>query len=301
VRSEAGRPASELLSYLRTLAGGAQPTQFFDLRYLAAGDDRMRRRFVSVLQFDQLTRHICELASDGDVYVGVVLRDRAQRGKAAIGGSRLLYIESDDLRAGERIAEFPYTPAMIVASGSPGHLHCYWQLHERARNAEVESANRRLAYALHGEPACSDIARMLRPPRTFNHKHAPPVPVTLLKFDADACHALTEQLPADPQPITATGTTAACRVDRTALDRQLLEIPAVQYVRVLANLEPSRAGSGLQPSRRRRGLVIVRAARALRDRKTARLGTLLSRVCRAGCAEGGSPRRWPSACFSRGA
>jgi hypothetical protein len=250
VSGTAERPAGELASYLRMLAGGAQPTQFFDLRYAAAGEALMRQRFVSVLQVGQLARRIRELTSDFDVYVGVALRDRAYGAKTAISGSRLLYIECDDPRARERVADFAHAPAMVVASGSPGHLHIYWQLRERASSAQVENANRRLAHALHGEPGCADIVRMLRPPRSLNHKHTPPREVTLLEYNADARHALRElcdDLPADPRPSAPTGTTTASRAGRPALDHQLLAIPAAEYLRVLANLEPNRAGKVLCP------------------------------------------------------
>ncbi len=115
-------PASELLTYLRMLAGDSQPSQFFDLRYATPGG-LMRQRFVSVLRIHQLAGRITALAGRADVYVGVALRDRAHGDKSAISGSHMLYIECDDPAARERVEDFAYSPSMIVASGSPGHLH----------------------------------------------------------------------------------------------------------------------------------------------------------------------------------
>lgn len=242
-------PAGELLTYLRMLAGDSQPSQFFDLRYATPGG-LMRQRFVSVLRIDQLAGRITALAGRADVYVGVALRDRAHGDKSAISGSHMLYIECDDPGARERVENFAYSPSMIVASGSPGHLHVYWRLRERASSAQVESTNRRLAVLLEGEPGCADIVRVLRPPTSLNHKHTPPAAVRLLQHNTNARHALadlTASLPKDPQPSRSRAPRASRRVDRAALDCELLAIPAAEYVRVLANLTPNHAGKVLCP------------------------------------------------------
>jgi CHC2 zinc finger/RepB DNA-primase N-terminal domain len=250
VSAEPEHPAGDLLVYLRMLAGDPQRGQFFDMRYATPGGG-MRQRFISALRIHETARRITRLARRTDVYIGVALRDRAYGGKSAISGSRLLYIECDDPEAGERLEDFAYSPSMIVASGSPGHLHIYWCLHERASSAQVESANRRLALALQGEPGCVDIVRLLRPPTSMNHKYDPPVPVRLLAHNADARYALREltgSLPEDPHPGYVPGARPVPRrAGRTALDRELLAIPAAEYVRVLAGLVPNRAGKVLCP------------------------------------------------------
>jgi hypothetical protein len=185
------------------------------------------------------------------VYVGVALRDRARGDKRAISGSHLLYIECDDPDASERVQSFACSPSMVVASGTAGHLHVYWRLVERASSAQVESTNRRLAHLLAGESGCSDIVRVLRPPSTLNHKHSPPAAVRLLQHNPHARYALpalTASLPEDPQPRKPRGIRASRgRAARTALDRELLAIPAAEYVRVLADRAPNRAGKVLCP------------------------------------------------------
>lgn len=240
----------DLLAYLRMLAGDSEPNQFFDMRY-GGRHGVMRQRFVSVRRVHQIARRVTDLAGGADVYVGAALRDRAHGNKSAISGSHLLYIECDDPAARERLEDFAYQPSMIVASGSPGHLHIYWRLRERASSAQVESINRRLARALHGEPGCADIVRLLRPPTSLNHKYTPPIAVKLVEHNPQVRHALrdlADSLPEDPQPSLARGAQAMRRrVGRTALDRELLAVPAADYVRVLANLEPSRAGKILCP------------------------------------------------------
>lgn len=245
------RPAQELLLYLRMLTGEPRPSRFFDVRW-ATPAGGMNRRFVSAVRIHDAARLITRLAFRTDVYVGVALRDgRTSGGKSAIGGSHLLYIECDDPGAGERLHGFACSPTMIVASGSPGHLHIYWCLHERASAIQVQSANRRLAQALQGDPASVDIARLLRAPSSMNHKHSPPVAVRLLEYDTDARYALRELTsipPEDPYPEGGPAARPACQsARRTALDRELLAIGAAEYVRVLAGIEPNPAGKVLCP------------------------------------------------------
>jgi hypothetical protein len=239
----------ELRIYLEMLAGGSRAGQFFNLRWLTPVG-RMRQQFRSARQIQRAAERIETLAETTDVFVGVALRDRRRGGKAAISGSRLLYLDCDDERARDRIAAFAYPPTMEVASGTPEHLHPYWRLDRHVSPVQVESANRRLAAALGADPACVDVARILRPPGTFNHKHDPPRPVRLLAYRPHARYSLTQllaQLPSDPAPAARAGRSSRPRAPRTAIELRLLAIPAAEYVRVLAGREPNLAGKVLCP------------------------------------------------------
>ena len=244
--------ADELSGYLEILAAGRQPGQFFDVRCVTSAGG-MRQHFISAERVDRAATLIVSMSWRTDVYVGVALRDgRDHGGKSAISGSRLLYIECDHPDSHARLQDFTCSPSIMVASGTPGHIHAYWSLRDLATPAQVESANRRLATALGGDPACVDIARILRPPASMNHKHKPPRPVRLLTLDPDARYALsdlTHGLPADPEPapVPAGRGGTRRRSGRGALDRALLAIPASEYVRVLADREPNRAGKVLCP------------------------------------------------------
>lgn len=242
-------PARELCSYLRVLATGATPGQFFDVRWSTT--DGMNQRFIAADRVEHVASLVTRMAWRTDVYVGVALRDTRHGGKDAISGSRLLYIECDDPEAQALLESFTFAPSMIVASGTPGHLHVYWSLQEPASGPQVESANRRLALALAGDPVSVDIARILRPPASRNHKHNPPRAVRLLRLDPHIRHELSELtaiLPADPQPGRPPARRAGPRrAGRTAVDRALLAIPAAEYVRILARREPNRAGKVLCP------------------------------------------------------
>jgi len=232
------------LAYLSVLAQSAGPARFLDVRWRRPAGP-MHRRFVSAGRLEDAARLLCTLAARNDVYVGVALRDgHGHGGRAAISGSHLAYIESDANTA-ERLVSFAHPPTMVVASGTPGHVQVYWLLDRRCSPSELESANRRLALALAGDPACADAARILRPPGTFNHKHDPPRPVTLLVLREHARYSLAELtrgLPQDPSPVPGGRRSAEPRIGRTPLDRDLLAIPAAEYVHVLAGLSPNREG-----------------------------------------------------------
>jgi hypothetical protein len=64
-------------------------------------------------------------------------------------------------------------------------VHAYWPLEEALAPPEAERANLRLATALGADRVCFDAARILRPPATWNHKHAPATPVAVVRFEPD--------------------------------------------------------------------------------------------------------------------
>jgi hypothetical protein len=240
---------SAQLAYLKLLVAAGDDGRFLDVRWRRPAG-AMRRRFVAAEDLYDAARLITTLAAANDVYVGVALRDGSSHGgRAAISGLQLAYIESDANTA-ERLVSFPHPPSMVVASGTPGHVQVYWLLEERCSPEEVESVNRRLALALAADPACADAARILRPPGTLNHKHDPPRPVTLLLLREHARYTLarlTDGLPTDTTPLALKRAHAPQRSMSNGLERDLLAIPAAEYVRVLAGLTPNREGKVLCP------------------------------------------------------
>jgi len=248
--SETPKPA--LLAYLRMLAQDAAPGQFFDVRWRGAGPgSRMSRRALPAHEVGRTARSIERLANASDVYLGVALREDASHGgKHAIAGSRFVFIECDRVDCSERLSAFALPPSMEIVSGTPGHLHLYWQLAQLASSQEVERANRRLSALLGGDPGCVDVARVLRPPETLNHKHRPPAPV-LLRTYREARYslvALSARLPDDPSPTVLRAKAGSVpRVVRGELERQLRAIPSARYAYVLAGAKPNRAGKILCP------------------------------------------------------
>jgi hypothetical protein len=89
---------------------------------------------------------------------------------------------------------------MVVQSGTPGHLHAWWQLSRPLSASHAVRANRRLALALDADRAATDAARIMRPAGSFNHKNDPPQPVECLRLELDAFTVadLVQGLPDDP-------------------------------------------------------------------------------------------------------
>jgi len=238
-------PDASLLAYLSMLADLGERDRFLELRWRRR-PGRMQRRFVSTRRVGDAAALVSLLAPDNDVYVGVAQRDGdTHGGRAAISGLHLAYIESDSASTAMRLSAFAHPPSVVIASGSPGHHQVYWRLDRRYPPAEVQSANRRLALALDADPACSDVARILRPPHTLNHKHDPPRAVTLLVLREHLRYTLprlTAELPADESRSCPPASARATRVAHGPLDRALLAIPAAEYVRVLVGSTPNGEG-----------------------------------------------------------
>jgi len=99
---------------------------------------------------------------------------------------------------------------------------------------------------LGGDLASVDIARVLRPPGTLNHKHTPPAPVELVSHRPDVRYTLAELTAALPEPQPETSPTAATQRRRSvaadALDGRLRGIPTREYVRALTGRTADRAG-----------------------------------------------------------
>jgi hypothetical protein len=239
--------SSPLELYLRELVGGARAGQLLDLRWAGSSTD-MRQRFLPANAPERAAALIAALASRADVYVGVALRDRHGGGKRAIAGSRLLFVECDRLPDERLASRLP--PTIEIASGTPEHRHLYWRLDALAASERVENANRRLAHALGGDPRSVDVARILRPPETLNHKSDPPRAVRLLALRHDARYTLSQLLGELPRTSDARSEMRARppRIAiRTELDRRLRAIPASAYVLALTGHEPDRQGKVLCP------------------------------------------------------
>ena len=84
----------------------------------------------------------------------------------------------------QRRLEQTLLPASLVI-GTGGGLHCYWLFHEAEAAtpeavARVETALRRLADHIGGDPQCAECARLMRVPGTTNYKREVPVAVRVL-------------------------------------------------------------------------------------------------------------------------
>ena len=234
--------AAELNAYLRVLAGADAAGRLLEIRY-TTGQGEMTRRFVPAHDLARAARLIAALAHGTDVYTGVLLRNRRSGGRDAVSRSHLVFIETDDGEASEQLARFRHPPTLLIASGSPRHLHAYWRLQHPVDVDALEQANRRLAHHLGGDLASVDAARVLRPPATLNHKHDPPAAVRILQLNRDRCYTLTALTAGltgpSPRPRSAS---RPARAGTSELDGELLSIPAASYVPALTGRQPNRAG-----------------------------------------------------------
>src|SRR5208283_1538708 len=111
-------------------------------------------------------------------------------------------------------AQLPF-PTALVCSG--GGWHVYWISDKPLTVPEWKTYAEGL-YALalkHGlkcDPVTTDAARILRVPGTFNHKTAPPKPVTLRHLGASYDFKSTLSWLCSVQPVTAAVTTPASSV-----------------------------------------------------------------------------------------
>jgi hypothetical protein len=233
--------ASDLDRYLRILAGTNPAGRLIEIRS-ATAHDGMRQTFTPATRPDLAALTITSLAASTDVYVGVLLRHRRAGGRRACERSHLAFVEIDRPDALEQLERYRCPPSALVASGSPGHAHAYWQLQQPVNLDELEQTNRRLAIRLGGDLASVDAARILRPPTSMNWKRTPPTPVELLVLEPARRYQLDELTAglADPSPHRRS-TTSASRAATNQLDQQLLSIPAATYVPALTRRQPTRA------------------------------------------------------------
>ena len=231
--------------YLRMLAGPAPAGRLLEIRYRTR-DAQMRRMFVPARRVELAARAIHALGEHADTYVGALLRTRRAGGRDAVADAHLAWVDLDHPDAAGRLAAFPLPPTATVRTGTPGHLHAYWQLTHPVDPASVVELNQRLARHLGGDPASVDAARILRAPGSFSQKHDPPAPVELIelaparRYDPNQ---LTDHLPglAAPAPLPPTASRAG-RGARGLLDERLLAIPAPEYVLALTGRSPDRSG-----------------------------------------------------------
>lgn len=238
-------------AYLAVLVGSAPGRRVLDVRRRVP--DGMRKQGIPAVALDRAAATIHGHAQRSDTYVGVLLRDARAGGKEHVSCSHLVWVEIDAPDSAQRLADAPQPPTMVVTSGTPGHLHLYWALSEHIGLAAVESANRRLAHLLGGDPACTDAARLLRPAGTFNYKHAPPSAVGLIGYSPDLVYpldVLTAGLhdPADDARAVAPVVVHSLDAYRHAsaagedLHRHLRGLPTAYYVQRLTGQAPSRGG-----------------------------------------------------------
>ena len=198
-RPPQARETADVQRYLRALFDRESAGALIELRSRYRGG--MRSAFLPATDTFTAARTIVREALRTDVYVGVAPRRRRAGGKDALQQLRTLWADLDSADARARLDELPVAPAIIIASGTPGHVHAYWLLARPVSIQTAEAANRRLAAQLHADSgAVTNAATILRPPGTYSHKTTPPAPVVLERLTAQltTLRDITDGIAADP-------------------------------------------------------------------------------------------------------
>jgi len=77
-------------------------------------------------------------------------------------------------------------PPLVVFTGSTQHRHVYVPLESFTDRDNLEAFNLYLNHKYNGDPSGWDACQLLRVPGTFNHKHSPPTPVTVGRFEPNS-------------------------------------------------------------------------------------------------------------------
>ena len=192
-------PVAELETYLGVMFAHARASTLVELRWRTP--DGMHRRFVAASDLELVAREAHRRAQNTDVYIGVLPRWRARGDRGSVAGDvRIIWVDLDSAAAARALEGTLPPPHLTVASGGRGHLHAYWLLAGPVAPAEVERANRRLAWAVDGDLRCTDAPRILRPPGTINHGRGG-APVRLVDMSGEppiTLAALVDELPDPP-------------------------------------------------------------------------------------------------------
>jgi hypothetical protein len=136
-----------------------------------------------------------DMLENYDVYVALAERATPSGKKDACSFLRALFIDKDVVKEGadwgaalQQVFGFAPMPGVVINSG--GGFHLYWplrvpiNLRVPGEIAKTESILRRLALALGGDKAATDVSRVLRVPGTFNLKPQYTKPlVSIAKFE----------------------------------------------------------------------------------------------------------------------
>ena len=192
------------------------PDDLIEFRAIRTGD--VRRFWITPEQYAGLHPDLIQMDSTGyDIYAGVNPRSRRGSDESAVATVVAFHVDLDCARfAGkntqeERAETSIPLPSLVVSSGHGCHL--YWYAAEPipvtdANRHYLKGINRGLALAVGGDPACCDLARILRVPGFTNHK-PPAAPVRIIATN-DVTYTVAEMArwavapsedPSDPHPM----------------------------------------------------------------------------------------------------
>jgi len=244
-----GQVEDELWLFLAMIGGGDRDG-FFEVRWPRSAGS-WGQLFHPVTRPRSLVETILNLGRNTDAYVGAAPRTHRHGGTEAIGAVYSLWADCDGPDAVAGLDAFTPAPSVVILSGSGDNRHAYWQLDRPLTPSDAKRGNRRLAHHLGADMRATDAARILRPPGTLNHKHAPPAPVVCERLEAESHNPLdvVGSLPDPEPPISDRPAPAVARpATRSGRGDPLREIPAEVYVPALTGRPIGRDGKVRCPS-----------------------------------------------------
>jgi len=156
----------EALAFLQNLCGSGN----WHLTAIAP-DGAVRNRTFGPSERGSAADSISTNSGIRNIYVHVnPLKEGIKNVKAKkehIAAAAYVHVDIDDADGLERLKAFAIRPTAVVASG--GGYNAYWKLAEPLADIEVaESINRWHVQELNGDPAATDVSRILRVPGTMN-------------------------------------------------------------------------------------------------------------------------------------
>jgi hypothetical protein len=169
---------------LAAIAGDEPASSFIEIRWRRP-QGGMGQCFHGCRCPDPLLEFIERFGQQTDVYVSATPRVGRRGTTDAIERVWCLWADCDSADAVARLRQFQPAAAVVVRSGTGSNCHAYWPLSDPLPPKFAKRANFRLVRALGADRACADVARVLRPASTLNHKHRPPRPIECVRLEPD--------------------------------------------------------------------------------------------------------------------
>jgi hypothetical protein len=191
-------------AWFEAVYAGMGPDHRIEVRRFARSGP-VKRSFTQTT--DDAALDTLDYSEECDSYGGMALRGLGKGGgKDNCTATRIVWAEldtkhfDDDVAATRRrLDSFGLPLPIVVFTGGGFHVHVplfeLIDLRLPGMKQRVEAVNRHLAHALGGDVSPDgvwDIARILRPPCTLNHKYDPRRRVELVRLEADRRYALEE-------------------------------------------------------------------------------------------------------------
>jgi hypothetical protein len=167
---------------LAAIAGNEPPSSYFELRPL---DPVGCQRFVPVRELRAAADLVMALCEHHQIYVGAAPRTRRAGTADAVERVWCLWADLDTPDSVAALDTFRPLPSIVIRSGTAENLHAWWPLREAMEPEWARRANRRLVLALGADMAATDVARVMRPTGSLNHKHSRAGATTCVRLELD--------------------------------------------------------------------------------------------------------------------